>query len=70
MKVKTSKQGNYNFLSVNNQIVCAFNEAKNQFIRCTTVGITEKVIECINDFRALYHLKPITLDFFMNEFCV
>ena len=70
MKVKTSKQGNYNFLSVNNQIVCAFNEAKNQFIRCTTVGITEKVIECINDFRALYHLKPITLDFFMNEFRV
>ena len=70
MKVKISKQGNYNFLSVNNQIVCAFNEAKNQFIRCTTVGITEKVIECINDFRALYHLKPITLDFFMNEFCV
>ena len=70
MKVKTSKQGNYNFLSVNNQIVCAFNEAKYQFIRCTTVGITEKAIECINDFRALYHLKPITLDFFMNEFCV
>ena len=69
MKVKTSKQGNYNFLSVNNQIVCCFNEAKNQFIRCTTVGITEKVIECINDFRALYHLKPITIDYFMNEFC-
>ena len=69
MKVKTIKQGNYNFLSVNNQMVCCFNEAKNQFIRCTTVGITEKVIECINDFRALYHLKPITLDFFMNEFC-
>ena len=69
MKVKTSKQGNYNFLSVNNQIVCCFNEAKNQFIRCTTVGITEKVIECINDFRALYHLKPITIDYFTNEFC-
>ena len=64
MEVKTSKQGNYNFLSINNQIICCFNEAKNQFIRCTTVGITEKTIEHINGFRALYHLKPITLDFF------
>lgn len=68
MNVKTRKQGNYNFLSVNNQIICAFNEAKNQFIRCTTVGITEKVIECINDFRALYHLKPITIEYFLKEF--
>ena len=68
MKVKTSKQGNYNFLSVNNQIVCCFNEAKNQFIRCTTVGITEKVIECINDFRESYNLKHITLECFINEF--
>ena len=68
MEVKTSKQGNYNFLSINNQIICCFNEAKNQFIRCTTVGITEKTIGHINGFRALYHLKPITLDFFMNEF--
>ena len=68
MNVKTMKQGNYNFLSVNNQIICAFNEAKNQFIRCTTAGITEKVIECVNDFRESYNLKNITLKCFLNEF--
>ena len=68
MKVKISKQGNYNFLSVNNKIVCCFNEAKNQFIRCTTAGITEKVIECVNDFRALYHLRPIATEYFLKEF--
>ena len=62
------KQGNYNFLSVNNQIICAFNETKNQFIRCTTAGITEKVIECVNDFRESYNLKNITLKCFLNEF--
>lgn len=68
MKVKTFKQRTCNFLVVNNQIICAFNESKNQFIRCTTAGITEKVIECINDFRALYHLKPITKEYFLKEF--
>ena len=68
MNVKTMKQGNYNFLSVNNQIICAFNEAKNQFIRCTTAGITENVIECVNDFRESYNLKNITLKCFLNEF--
>ena len=68
MNVKTMKQGNYDFLSVNNQIICAFNETKNQFIRCTTAGITEKVIECVNDFRESYNLKNITLKCFLNEF--
>ena len=68
MNVKTMKQGNYNFLSVNNQIICAFDEAKNQFIRCKTAGITEKVIECVNDFRESYNLKNITLKCFLNEF--
>ena len=68
MKVKTIKQGNYNFLTVNNTMICAFNESKNQFIRCTTSGITEKVIECINDFRSKYNLKPITREFFLHEF--
>lgn len=68
MNVKTMKQGNYNFLSVNNQIICAFNEAKNQFIRCTTAGITENVIECVNDFRESYNFKNITLKCFLNEF--
>ena len=56
MKVKTFKQRTCNFLVVNNHIICAFNESKKQFIRCTTVEITEKVIECVNDFRELYHL--------------
>ena len=68
MKVKTFKQRTCNFLVVNNQIICAFNENKNQFIRCTTAGITEKIIECVNDFRALYHLKPITKEYFLKEF--
>ena len=68
MNVKTMKQGNYNFLSVNNQIICAFNETKNQFIRCTTAGITENVIECVNDFRESYNLKNITLKCFLSEF--
>ena len=68
MKVKTFKQRTCNFLVVNNQIICAFNESKNQFIRCTTAGITEKVIEYVNDFRALYHLKPITTEYFLKEF--
>ena len=68
MKVKTMKQGNYNFLSVNNRLICCFNEEKKQFIRCTTTGITEKVIECVNDFRESYNLKNITLKCFLNEF--
>ena len=68
MKVKTFKQRTCNFLVVNNQIICAFNESKNQFIRCTTAGITEKAIECVNDFRTLYHLKPITKEYFLKEF--
>ena len=68
MKVKTFKQRTCNFIVVNNQIICAFNESKNQFIRCTTAGITEKVVECVNDFRALYHLKPITTEYFLKEF--
>ena len=33
-----------------------------------TAGITEKVIECVNDFRTLYHLKPITKEYFLKEF--
>lgn len=68
MKTKIFKQGNYNYLSVNNIIVCAFNETKNQFIRCTTVNITKKVIDAINDFRNIYNLEKITLKMFMEEF--
>ena len=68
MKVKTFKQRTCNFFFFFNHIICAFNEAKNQFIRCTTVGITEKVINCVNDFRELYHLKPITTEYFLKEF--
>ena len=68
MKVKTFKQRTCNFLVVDNHIICAFNESKNQFIRCTTAGITEKVIEFVNDFRELYHLKPITTEYFLHEF--
>ena len=69
MKVKTFKQGNYNFLSVNNQIVCCFDGGRNKFIRCTTIGINENVMECINNFREQYKLKPITLKYFLSEFC-
>lgn len=68
MKVKIFKQRTCNFLTVDDQIICAFNESKNQFIRCTTSGITDKVISCINDFRELYNLKPITVQFFLQEF--
>ena len=68
MKVKTFKQRTYNFLVVNNCIICAFDESKNQFVRCTTSGITQKVIECINDFRTLYNLNPITIEYFLKEF--
>nr|DAZ51530.1 MAG TPA: hypothetical protein [Caudoviricetes sp.] len=68
MKTKIFKQNNYKYLSVNDNIVCAFNETKNQFIRCTTVNITEKVIDAINDFRNIYNLEKITLKMFMEEF--
>lgn len=68
MKTKIFKQGDYNFLSVNDAIICAFNETKNQFIRCSTANITEKVIDSINYFRSLYNLKEISLEFFIKEF--
>lgn len=68
MKVKTVKQGNYIFLSINNIMICAFNELEKQFIRCTTVGITEKIIKCVNDFRNKYNLESITMEYFLNEF--
>ena len=68
METKVIKQGDYNFLSVNNTIVCAFNETKNQFVRCSTANITEKVIGAINYFRSLYDLKEISMEYFIKEF--
>ena len=68
MEIKTIKQGSYNFLSINNTMVCCFNKTEKQFIRCTTSGITDKVIEYVNDFRNKYNLKPITREYFLNEF--
>ena len=56
------------FLVVNGYIICGFDERENQFFRCTTDGITEKVIQCVNNFRELYNLNPITLEYFLKEF--
>lgn len=71
MKVKTFKQSHYNFLVVNNHIICSYDEGESQlFMRCSNAGITEEVIQCVNDFRKLYNLSPITLEYFLKEFIV
>ena len=66
LKIKTVKKGSYNYLIVNNNIICAFNEVKNYFVKCNTCEITLDIIECINKFREKYNLNPITIEHYSH----